>query len=167
MSSGCGRARSEKGNAGLKSTRGDRVPVSFFSGLRSRVALEDLGQVLRKRRARHHHIAAGFLRLQFQLALDVRKIPDQVDPLGLLVGLQFPDQAERIDALEIHVDNDERRLSLGLLQHVVLALDESDGQARPFRGFIDFDGEEQVFEHGQDFLGFHLRRGNPNATMQK
>jgi len=106
------------------------------------VALEDLGQVLRKRRAWQHHIAAGFLSLQFELALDVRKIPDQVDPLGLLVGFQFPDQAERIDTLEIYVHDDERGLRLSLLQRVVFALYERDGEPRPFRGFINFDGEE-------------------------
>ena len=119
------------------------------------MALEDLGQVLRKRRAWQHHIAAGFLSLQFELALDVRKIPDQVDPLGLLVGFQFPDQAERIDTLEIYVHDDERWMKLGLFQGIVLAFDERDGQPRAFRGFIDFYSEEQVFEYGQDFLGFH------------
>ena len=106
------------------------------------MALQDLGQVLRKRRPRHHQIAARLLSLQFQLALDVREIPDQVDPLGLLVGFQLADQAERIDSLEIYVQDDERRLKLGLLQHILLALDERDGKPRPFRGFIDFDGEE-------------------------
>src|SRR5665213_4463371 len=37
----------------------------------SRVALEDLGQALGKRGTRQHHIAAGFLSLLLQLALDV------------------------------------------------------------------------------------------------
>ena len=63
------------------------------------MALEDLGQVLRKRRARQDHIAAGFLRLQLQLALDVRKIPQQVDALGVLVCLQLADQVERVHAV--------------------------------------------------------------------
>jgi hypothetical protein len=84
----------------------------------------------------------------------MRKIPHQVDALGVFVGLQRPDQLERVHAVEIQVHDDERRLVLGLLQNIVLALDEGNGQTRPFRGFVDLDGEEQVFEHGQDFLGF-------------
>ncbi len=84
-----------------------------------------------------------------------------------LVGLQLADKRERIHALEVDIHDDERRVELGLLQYVMLTLDEGDAQTGAFRGFIDLDGKEQVFEYGQDFLGFHLGGGNPNATMQK
>jgi hypothetical protein len=57
----------------------------------------------------------------------------------------------------------------------MLALEEGDAQAGTLRGFIDLNRKEQVFKHGQDFLGFQHRlrlfskkraAGKSNITMQ-
>ena len=106
------------------------------------MALQELGQVLGKCRARQDHVAACLLSLQLQLALDVRKVSHQVDVPGVLVRLELPDQAERIHALEIQIHNDQRGMMLGLLKDIVLALDEGDAQTCSFGRFVDLDGEE-------------------------
>src|SRR5271169_4618503 len=73
---------------------------------RSAVAAQYLWQVLRKCRARHHHVAAGFLRLQLQLTLDVREEANDIR-LFLQLRLQFGDSAERLCRGIVQVEDDQ------------------------------------------------------------
>ena len=73
----------------------------------ARMSFEDLRQILGKRRAGHHHVAAGLLRLLFELALHVGKISDEADALHLRVLLQRADEIERPYGVEIQVENNQ------------------------------------------------------------
>jgi tRNA(fMet)-specific endonuclease VapC len=57
----------------------------------ARVSLQNLRQVLRKRRARHHHVAPRFLGRLLELALHVREETDQAHALEFRTALEFPD----------------------------------------------------------------------------
>ena len=111
-------------------TVAERAYESYSALHRSGVSFEDLRHVLRKRRARHHHVAAGFLRLLLQLSLNVRKIADQADALRLRAAFQFADQLQRIGRLEIQVEDDQLRPALGLFDDFRRAPSRTPGPCR-------------------------------------
>ena len=131
-------------------------PADSCSGNSSgaRVAAQDLRQVLRKRRARHHHVASGFLRLHLQLALHVR---DEANDVGRLLQLrlQFWNHGERLGAETLFRS---KMMSAGLSSpfwpmrsfRVLLGLDEFDLHVHLARRLLDLGQEEQVVDEGKD-----------------
>ncbi len=135
----------------FKPTARAGLAVRWFFG--SAVTAQYLRQVLRKRRARHHHVTSGFLRFHLQFALDVRDKADDVGGL-LQLRLQFGDDAQRLGRGIVQVEDDERRLVFAVLAHAVvqvfLRLHELDLHVHLARRLLDLRQEEQVIDEGKD-----------------
>ena len=56
------------------------------------------------------------------------RYPIRLMRFGLVVRLQIRIRFSGSTAMKVHVDHDERRVLLGLVQHVCFALDELDGR---------------------------------------
>ena len=116
------------------------------------VAAENVRQVLRKRGARHHHITAGFLGFHFQIALNVRDKADNRSAL-LVFGAHLGNHRQRLDAVAVQINNDERRLLLGvlcLLSNIFVGLNELDLHVEFARDLLDLGNKEKVFYEGED-----------------
>src|SRR5215469_1617985 len=122
----------------------------------NRVATQQWRQILRKRRAWHHHIASRFQGLHLQLALHVR---DKADDVGLLLQLvlELRNHGERLATQSVQVDDDERRLIVAVLPHaledVFVGLYELDLDVKLSRGLLDLGEEEQVINKRIDARG--------------
>src|SRR5215469_5522256 len=128
----------------------------------NRVATQQWRQILRKRRAWHHHIAACFQGLHLQLALHVR---DKADDVGFLLQLvlELRNYCERLATQSVQVDDDERRLIVAVLAHafedVFVGLYELDLDVKFARGLLDLGEEEQVIDKRIDARRGVTRRG--------
>ena len=69
------------------------------------------------------------------------------------IGLEFLNQRERIDAGEIQVQDDQRRVFPGFIQNIFLAFQELNRDASLLGSLVDLYGEHQVVENRDDSLG--------------
>src|SRR5205085_10938678 len=108
--------------------------------------------ILGKSGAREHDIAAGLVGLLLELALDVRQVADHADALVVGAALEFGDQTERVDALEIKIEDDQARFRLRLAEYFVFIFNELNGHARPLGRIVNLYREKQVTHNGEDLL---------------
>src|SRR5215470_203485 len=124
--------------------------LSFFS---CAVTTKQLGKVLRKGRARKHHVATDFVSLLLEISLDVRKEPDDRGAL-LQLALELGNQREGFGIDVIEVEDDERRLFLAVLLHaleeVFVSLDELHLHIHLARRFLNLRQEEQVVDESEN-----------------
>ena len=117
------------------------------------VPFQNLGQVLRERRAGHYDIGAGFLRFLLQLTLHMGKIPDQADVPQIAVALQLCDQLQWLNRIVIEIQDDQERLVLrGFVHNVLLGLDKFGLEPRAFSGIADLHRKQKVVHYSQDLL---------------
>src|SRR5208283_297124 len=114
---------------------------------------QQLRQVLRKRRARQHHVTAHFVRLLLQVTLYVREESDDRRAL-LQLALQFWDERQRLGIGVVQVEDDQGRLFLAVTLHplgeFLLVLNELHLDVHLLAGGLDLTQEEQVFDKGED-----------------
>jgi hypothetical protein len=119
------------------------------------VAAENAHQILRERRARHDHITTGFHSFDLEITLNVGNKAD--DGRGFLVlGTHFGDDRQRLDAIAIEVNDDQRRLffrTFSLFRDVLIAFDELDLHVELARDFLNFGHEEKIVDEGKDLCG--------------
>ena len=85
-------------------------------------------------------VAAGFLRVLLELHLHVRQVSDEVDALGFRGDLKPGNETQRLNAVEIEVENDERRLFvMGLFDHLRCFFDELERQVGALGRFGEFN----------------------------
>ena len=117
------------------------------------MAAEYLGQVLRERRPRQHHITSHFVRLLLQIALDVRQEADDRRVL-LQLAFEFGDECQGFGGYVIQVEDNQRGLLFAILLHLLekifVGLHEFDLHIHLARGFLNFGQEEQIVNEGED-----------------
>jgi len=131
--------------------------LSGFQGLNlciESVPSQQIRQVLRKRRTRHHHIAACLNRFGLQISLQVR---EEADDRGaaLQFGLDLGNQREGLGVGIIEIENDQRWplvfAAAGQLgDRLLIALHKADLDAQLSGSLLDFRQEKQVFDEAID-----------------
>ena len=129
------------------------IEVALIGFVFGGVAAQDVGQVLRKCGTRHHHVAAGFLGLHLQIALNVRDEAD--DGCGLLeLRAHFGNDRQRLDAVAVQVNHDQRglffRVLAGLFRDLFFRLHELDLHVELARHFLNLGQEKEVVNEGVD-----------------
>jgi glutamate/tyrosine decarboxylase-like PLP-dependent enzyme len=108
---------------------------------------------MRKRRARHHHIAARFLGLHLKFSLNVREEAEEAGAL-LELAFQLGNGGERLRVGVVQIENDERRFLFAVLLNAVqeffVGLDEFHLHAQLARGFLNLGHKEQVFHKSKN-----------------
>src|SRR5882762_4011868 len=122
-------------------------------GLDGAMPAQQLREILRKCRARQHHVTAHFVRLLLQVALHVRQESYDRRPL-LQLALQFRDERQRLGIGIVQVEDDQGRLFYAVALHpvseVLLSLHELDLHIHLAARVLNLTQEEQVFDKRED-----------------
>ena len=122
---------------------------------------QETGQRLRKCRTRHHRITSGFLGLELEIALNVGN--ESHDRGALLeLGFQLGNYGERLDAIAVQINNDQRRLVCRVLRqfgrNLFLAFYEFHPDIQLAADLLDFRQEEEVIDKSIYFWWAFLLR---------
>src|SRR6202140_1530666 len=114
---------------------------------------QQLRQILRKCRARQHHVTAHLVRLLLQVTLHVREESYDRRPL-LQFAFQFWNKRQSLGIRVVQVEDDQGRLfnavALHPLGEVLLSLHELDLHIHLAARVLNLAQEEQVFDKRED-----------------
>ena len=124
------------------------------------VPAQQLRKVLRKGRARQHHVATHLVRFLLEISLHVRK---ESDHRGFLVlAFEFGNQRQGLHAGAVQIEDNQRRflfpILLDLVRKVVFGFDKFNLDVQLARGFLNLGLEEQIIDEAEDSLGGILAR---------
>src|SRR6202795_4498292 len=129
---------------------------------------QQLRQILRKCRARQHHVTSHFVRLLLQVALHVREESNDRRPLFQL-ALQFRDERQRLGISIVQVEDDQRRLFNAVALHPVgeflLGLHKLDLHIHLAARVLNLAQEEQVFDKREDARSGILSRSGKRLRI--
>lgn len=117
------------------------------------MTFENLLQILREGRARHHEITAGILSLHLQVALHVGDIAQNIHGLQTVGGFHLFNELHRLGGMDVQIHDHQRRHAfLQLLQELIIRLDVIDEHSVALSRIRDFHREEQIADQSQDPL---------------